>query len=206
MFKYKVFDNFLTTNDFEEISNLNLGEISNKGKRVFHNKIYKNGNIESSCIRKETIKRMHDKYFPQALNILEEFAPKKMNLYEYSEFHIVITGKNYIYPIHTDTYNKLLSGVIYLKPEKNSGTKLYEENKKDSIDLEWKQNRALFFSRSQNTFHSYKSNGISERITLIYNLMTTDIKGVCKVEKKSYLYFLIKHTIYSLFKKIFASK
>ena len=79
---------------------------------------------------------MHEKYFPQALNVLEELAPKKINLYEYSEFHIVITGKNYNYPIHVDTHNKLLSGVIYLKPEKNSGTKLYEENKKDSIDFD----------------------------------------------------------------------
>ncbi len=200
MFKYKVFDNFLTINDFEEVSNLNLGEISDKGKRVFHNKIYKNGNIESSCIKKETIKRMHEKYFPQALNVLEELAPKKINLYEYSEFHIVITGKNYNYPIHVDTHNKLLSGVIYLKPEKNSGTKLYEENKKDSIDLEWKPNRALFFSRSQNTFHSYKSNGISERITLIYNLMTTNIKEVCKIDGNSYTIVRFKEYLKKILK------
>ena len=63
---------------------------------------------------------------------------------------------------------------------------MYEENKKDSIDLEWKPNRALFFSRNKNTFHSYKSNGISERITLIYNLMTTNVKEVCKIDGDSY--------------------
>ena len=81
MFKYKVFDNFLTNEDFQAVTNLNLGEISDTGKRVFHNRIYKNGNIESSCINKETIKRMHEEYFPQALNVLEELSPKKIDLY-----------------------------------------------------------------------------------------------------------------------------
>ena len=38
---------------------------------------------------------------------------------EYSEFHIIETGADYKYPIHDDTPNKLLSGVIYLRPEKN---------------------------------------------------------------------------------------
>ena len=186
MFKYKVFDNFLINEDFQEVSKLNLGEISDNGKRVFHNRIYKNGKIESSCISKETIKRMHDKYFSKALNVLEELSPKKVNLYEYSEFHIVLAGKDYIYPIHVDAHSKLLSGVIYLNPKKNTGTRLYEENKKNFIDLEWKSNRALFFSRSKNSFHSYKSNGISKRITLIYNLMTTNVKEVCKIDGNSY--------------------
>lgn len=201
MFKYKVFDNFLTNEDFQAVTNLNLGEISDTGKRVFHNRIYKNGNIESSCINKETIKRMHEEYFPQALNVLEELSPKKIDLYEYSEFHIVITGKDYKYPIHVDAHSKLLSGVIYLKPEKNTGTRLYEENKKNFIDLEWKPNRALFFSRSKNSFHSYKSNGISDRITLIYNLMTTNVKEVCKIDGNSYEIVKIKEYFKKLLKR-----
>ena len=39
-----------------------------------------------------------------------------------SQFHIIETGSDYKYPIHDDTPNKLLSGVIYLRPKKNSGT------------------------------------------------------------------------------------
>ena len=201
MFKYKLFDKFLTNEDFQAVTNLNLGEISDTGKRVFHNRIYKNGNIESSCINKETIKRMHEEYFPQALNVLKELSPKKIDLYEYSEFHIVITGKDYKYPIHVDAHSKLLSGVIYLKPEKNTGTRLYEENKKNFIDLEWKPNRALFFSRSKNSFHSYKSNGISSRITLIYNLMTTNVKEVCKIDGNSYVIFKIEEYFKKLLKR-----
>ena len=51
-----------------------------------------------------------------------------------------------------------------------------------------KKNRALF-SRTENTPHSYKSDGVSNRVTLIYNLMTTDIKGVYKIEKNFILLF-----------------
>ena len=35
MFKYKLFDKFLTNEDFQAVTNLNLGEISDTGKRFF---------------------------------------------------------------------------------------------------------------------------------------------------------------------------
>ena len=198
MFKYRIIDDFLSKNDLDIVSNLKLGKIENKGKRVFHNRIYKNGVIESSCLSKEIIKSMHNRYFPKAINLLKEFSEKKIELYEYSDFHIVITGKDYNYPIHVDAHNKLLSGVVYLKPNNNLGTRLYEENKKDFVDLEWKSNRSLFFSRSNKTFHSYKSNGISERVTLIYNLMTTNVKDVCKIDGDSYKILKLKEYFKSL--------
>lgn len=138
---------------------------------------------------------MHDNYHSTAFQILKEFSPEKLKLYEYSEFHIVITGKDYAYPIHTDSHNKLLSGVIYLAPKENYGTSLYSPNKKKVKNIEWKQNKGLFFSRTTDTYHSYKSNGISNRITLIYNLMTSDIKGVCKIEKSFYPYVLFKNLL-----------
>ena len=125
---------------------------------------------------------------------------QKVELYQYSDFHIVIAGPDYSFPIHSDKPNKLLSGVVYLAPEKNLGTILYSYNKKESKNIEWKQNRALFFSRTENTPHSYKSDSISNRITLIYNLMTVDIKGVCKAEKTfyPYIYFKLKINRYLL--------
>ena len=51
-------------------------------------------------------------------------------MYDYSEFQIVETGANFVFPIHDDTPNKLLSGVVYLKPEYNSGTIFYENKKR----------------------------------------------------------------------------
>ena len=49
-------------------------------------------------------------------------ALKKVNLYDYSEFHIVESGSKYKFPIHDDIPAKILSGVIYLEPENNKGT------------------------------------------------------------------------------------
>jgi len=193
-FPYKVFDNFLEELDLQELSSIKLKDVNDTEKLVYHNRIFKNGHIESSCLKKEVIIRLHNNYHSKALELLKFFAPKKINLYEYSDFHIVIAGKNHSFPIHTDTPNKLLSGVIYLNPLINNGTKIYSKNKKKFFNIEWKKNRALFFARSDNTFHSYSSNGKSNRVTLIYNLMTTDIKGVCRVEKKFFLY------LYLLFK------
>ena len=201
--KAKVIDDFLTEIDFKELSSLTLKDVKNKEKKVYHNRIYKDGTIESSCIKNETIKRLHSNYHSLAIKILKEYSPQKIELYQYSDFHIVIAGSDFSFPIHSDTPNKLLSGVVYLAPKENMGTTLYSTDKKKSKIIEWKQNRALFFSRTDNTPHSYKSDSISNRITLIYNLMTVDIKSVCKVEKTFYPYVYLKLKINKYLLKFF---
>jgi hypothetical protein len=190
--KAEIIDNFLTKEDFKELSTLKLKNVNRLEKKVYHNRIYKDGTIESSCIEKKTIIRLHSNYHSIAIKILKKYAPQKIDLYQYSDFHIVVAGSDYSFPIHSDTPNKLLSGVVYLAPEKNFGTTLYSDNKKERKNIEWRQNRALFFSRTENTPHSYKSDSISDRITLIYNLMTVDIKSVCRVEKTFYPYIYLK--------------
>ena len=202
-FNYEVIDNFMNENDFNELCSINLKDVKEKEKKVYHNRVFKNGSIEFSCIKKDTLLRLHNNYHSKMIDMLEKFAPEKVNLYEYSDFHIVIAGKNHTFPIHSDTPNKLLSGVVYLRPEFNSGTTIYSVDKKKTKNIEWKKNRALFFSRTENTPHSYKSDGLSKRVTLIYNLMTTNIKGVCKVEKKFYPYILIKEKFNKLLSKYF---
>ena len=201
--KIEVIDNFLTEEDFKELSTLKLKSVNNFEKKVYHNRIFKDGSIESSCVENKTIRRLHNNYHSIAIKILEKYAPQKVELYQYSDFHIVVAGANYSFPIHSDTPNKLLSGVVYLVPEKNFGTTLYSANKKKIKNIEWKQNRALFFSRTENTPHSYKSDSISNRITLIYNLMTVDIKSVCKAEKTFYPYIYIKLKINKFLLKYF---
>ncbi len=192
-FKHKIIENFLNEQDFNELNSLKLSDVKDNENKVYHNRIFKDGNIESSCISNETIKRLHNNYHSKAINLLKIYAPDKENLYEYSDFHIVTAGKDHSFPIHTDTLNKLLSGVIYLSPDINNGTILYNMDKKHKLNVEWKKNRALFFSRSDKTLHSYRSDGKSKRVTLIYNLMTNNIKGVCKLEKKK-LFILFNKT------------
>jgi hypothetical protein len=198
--KAEVIDNFLNKEDFKELSTLKLEDVKDDEKKVYHNRIYKDGTVESGCIKDESIKRLHKNYHSIAIKILTKYAPQKIELYHYSDFHIVKAGSNFSFPIHSDTHNKLLSGVVYLVPENNMGTTLYSADKKKNKVIEWKQNRALFFSRTDNTPHSYSSDSISDRITLIYNLMTLDIKGVCKAEKTfyPYVYFKLKLNKYLL--------
>ena len=108
--------------------------------------------------------------------------------------------------ISDDTPNKLLSGVVYLKPEKNIGTIFYEDKQGNGRkEIEWKQNRAVFFSRTEReTWHSYQGDGKCNRIALVYNLMTNNIKEVCKIEKKNYIIsqfrYKINPYIYRFFK------
>tara|TARA_X000000950_G_scaffold263398_1_gene335594 strand:- start:2299 stop:2928 length:630 start_codon:yes stop_codon:yes gene_type:complete len=182
----KIIKNFFDTDDLTLISSLNLNKkVTDKKSIVYHNKITKDGQVKSDLFNPETLKLFQKKYHPVALGILKELCPEKVDLYEYSEFHLVETGKNFQFPIHDDIPNKLLSGVVYIKPEKNSGTVFYEtKSGKGKKIIEWEVNKAIFFSRvERKTWHSYSGDGKSNRITIVYNLMTDDIKRVFAVEK-----------------------
>ena len=192
----KIIDNFLSNEDFNELCKISLNKIYKKEIKVYHNKIYENGKIEiSECINDDFLRKLHNNYNEKALNILKELYPEKYELYEFSEFHIIETGANYSFPIHDDTPDKLLSGVIYLKPEINSGTLFYSsKDGQDKKEVEWKQNRAVFFSRKERrTWHSYKGDGKNNRVALVYNLMTSKIKDVCKIEKSNFYTTLARY-------------
>ena len=86
------------------------------------------------------MQRIHKNYFLKSLDILKELSPEKVNLYEFSDYTIIKTNKNKKFPIHDDTPNKLLSGVIYLYPEDNTGTIFYNDKKgSDKTVVEWKK-------------------------------------------------------------------
>ena len=185
---YKIIDNFLNNDDFNALCSLKLEKINPRKIRVYNNRIYNNGKIDRSCLDENLLKKLHQNYHAIAINLLKELNPKKIPLYEYSDFHIIETGSNYKYPIHRDTPRKLLSGVIYLMPKENKGTFVYDNSKGDNkTEIEWKQNRGFFFSRTEITsYHSYEGNNKDNRIALIYNLMTNNLKGVCEIENINY--------------------
>lgn len=205
-YKIKVVDNFLNEEDFIDLCNLHLDMNFNDEFKVYHNEI-NNEKIINSSIDEKILRRIHNNYFSKAINLLKEISPEKVNLYDYSDFTIIITKKNSKFPIHDDTPNKLLSGVIYLYPEKNSGTIFYSDKKGSNKTLiEWKPNRAVFFSRKEKeTWHSYEGDKINNRIVLVYNLMTHRLKDVYKVEKKNYFFgnlrFKINPYLFKYFKK-----
>ena len=188
MFESKIVDNFLNSDDFDELRSLRLDEIHSNSIKIYHNEIDQNNKIITSFFDENLIKTLHKNYHQKAFEILKELNYEKSKLYEYSSFTIIKTGKNYKFPIHDDTPNKLLSVAIYLHPEENKGTILCKNKKgEDKNIIDWKQNRAFIFSRlERETWHSYEGDGISDRIALVYNLLTTQIKKVYEIEKKSY--------------------
>ena len=205
-YKIKVVDNFLNEEDFIDLCNLHLDMNFNDEFKVYHNEI-NNEKIINSSIDEKILRRIHNNYFSKAINLLKEISPEKVNLYDYSDFTIIITNNDSKFPIHDDTPNKLLSGVIYLYPEKNSGTIFYSDKKgSNKTSIEWKPNRAVFFSRKEKeTWHSYEGDKINNRIALVYNLMTHRLKDVYKVEKKNYFFgnfrFKINPYLFKYFKK-----
>ena len=187
-YKIKVIDDFLKKDDFEALCGLNLESNNENEFKVYHNKI-NNNQIIYSTINQDLLKKIHNNYFTKATNILKEICPEKLSLYDYCDFTVIVTKKNSKFPIHDDTPDKLLSGVIYLYPENNSGTIFYSDKKgSNKTSIEWKPNRAVFFSRKEKeTWHSYEGDGTNQRVVLVYNLMTNRIKEVFKIENKNYL-------------------
>ncbi len=203
----EIIDNFLSKDDFDKLSKLTLDEIPNDSMKVYHNEITKNNIIKKSCIDNSLIQSLHKNYHKKVFDILVKTSPEKAELYEYSDFSVIKTGKHYKFPIHDDTPNKLLSGVIYLYPKHNTGTIFYANKKGDGKKvIDWKQNRGVFFSRvEKETWHSFEGDGQSDRIALVYNLVTTQIKRVFEIENKNFFTGLLRYKINpylnNLFKK-----
>ncbi len=201
------YDNFLNEDDFNNLINLKIDNVEETSTKVYHNSISNDGVIDNSLISTELLEKLHSNYHQKAVKILENIAPEKVNLYDYSEFMIIKSGKNYKFPIHDDTPNKLLSGVIYLYPEKNIGTLFYSDKKGSEKEIiDWKPNRAVFFSRvERKTWHSFEGDGKSDRIVLVYNLIAKDLRKVFKVEGTNfligYLRYKLNPYIYRFFKK-----
>jgi|TARA_B100001094_G_C18049383_1_gene729212 hypothetical protein len=207
MLNLEIIDNFLSKDDFDKLSKLTLDEIPHDSIKVYHNEITKNNIIKKSCIDSSLIQSLHKNYHKKAFDILMKTCPEKAELYEYSDFSVIKTGKHYKFPIHDDTPNKLLSGVIYLYPKNNTGTIFYGNKKGDKKKVvDWKQNRGVFFSRvEKETWHSFEGDGQSDRIALVYNLVTNQIKRVFEIENKNFFTGLLRYKINpylnSLFKK-----
>ena len=194
-YKIKVVDDFLDKEDYEKIKNLKIYTNINKKFEIYHNKVIGNKVLESS-INHDLLLSLN-KYHDKAINILKELCPEKVKLYDYSDFVLIVTNKNAIFPFHDDTPNKLLSGVIYIYPEQNKGTIFSNDKKgKERKTINWKQNRAVFFSRREKeTWHAYEGDGINNRVALVYNLNSYRIKDVYKVEKKNYFFGNLRYKI-----------
>ena len=198
-YKIKIFDDFLDAEDLKELSIYAKNLNNNRDVHVFHNEIDLNNKILNASIDKDLLIKLNKKYLEKGISILSELNKEKVRLIDYSDFSIIKTKKNTKFPIHDDTFNKLLSGVVYLYPQTNIGTIFYNtKNGKEKKVTEWKVNRAVFFSRiERETWHSYEADSANDRITLIFNLMTKEknLKKVFDIEKKNYLIGKLRYKI-----------
>ena len=183
VFSYKVIDNFFEKEDFSKIEDL-----------ILKSDEYNNVNDNEAVIKKfeENFKNfLIEKYKNKLFNSLNHLNIKKKNLVDYIEFTSTICGKNYKYPIHNDSISKVLSTVIYIHPQNNYGTFIYDDFKKNKYEISWKQNRAFIFSRKdKSTWHSYKSDELNgKRCTIIFTLRTNQFNKAYIIDR-GYLMFI----------------
>ncbi len=191
-FKYKVIDNFFEDKDFKDIRDI-----------ILNSDDYKNIKSDGATIFKFDDKfklYLIEKYKQKLIDTLKELNPSKISLIDYIEFTATITGKDHTYPIHNDQITKVLSTVIYINPLNNTGTFIYDDNKNNQQEIGWKENRAFIFSRKdKSTWHSYKSDNLNSRCTIIFTLRTNKINKAYIIDR-GLLMFLI-NKIRSIFLK-----
>lgn len=96
-------------------------------------------------------------------NFTQHRSYEKLNLFWEVNF---LLGP-FRYPIHDESSRKVLSCVVYIDPEENNGTYLYDKNKKFSRQVDWKPNTALIFPAIDGvTWHDYDCPKGKYRITV----------------------------------------
>ncbi len=206
-FKIEIIENFLDQNHLQELCKI-AEKLNVKTKfNIFHNEVDKDNRILKSSFDKDLVLEINADCLNKSLKILKDLCPEKCDLFNYSDLTIIKTDKNSSFPIHDDSPNKLLSGVIYLSPESNLGTTFYSTKKGDNQkEIKWKKNRAVFFSRKEKeTWHSFAADGINHRTVLVYNLNTYEenLKKIFKIENKSYFLGMFRYKINPVLHKIF---
>lgn len=80
---------------------------------------------------------------------------------------IICIGEQAEYRIHDERPEKILSAVLYITPDRSTGTLIYDQNKVFVKEVEWKPNTALIFPGiTDKTWHNYKAGFSKIRITL----------------------------------------
>ena len=184
-FPHIIIDNFFEEDEFEKIKTYKA-EVEPDAVNISHNEVSEDGTIKSDRVDAEFLEGIHHKYTPHLREILGVLAPRKLQAYEYSDFHLITSGKNYKHPVHDDVPRKLLSVVVYISPEKNNGTFIHKGKYKMTPvgEVEWKPNRAMIFSRrDRKSWHSYSGDTINDRLCVIYNLNTYKAYKAFKAER-----------------------
>jgi hypothetical protein len=126
LWKHIVVDDFLSPDDFAALSDRQIvASPQDKVVSLKENRVYGDGRVVANGLDADFLRRLQARYHQRSIDMLRALAPAKVPLYEYSWYELNITGSHCAFPIHDDVPRKLLSIVVYLKPEENTGTLLY---------------------------------------------------------------------------------
>jgi hypothetical protein len=180
---YIVIDDFLDKEHLRKLSEIPFKTSGAEWEMLTHT-ITNDGTVTRSFM--SSVNRTETPYFSEQdsidiynahhqymLSALQELNPERAKRQiKHTELNIVMSGKDFVWPIHNDSKDKMLSVVIFVAPNENEGTWLYEDQAgANPRQIEWKPNRAFIFSRNTDTWHSYKADGKNNRLTLVYNLI-----------------------------------
>ena len=95
MWKYIEEDNFFSNDDYnlllDEIKKKEILNIGPNEIKITSNKIFESGEIQNECLTPDLLKKFHSNYHLKLINYLKELYPEKVELYDFSDFHIVAT-------------------------------------------------------------------------------------------------------------------
>ena len=165
--EYNLVDDFLRPDELEQITN-RVAEIIDKNdlkNTLITDKFHESGKRFEAQHTNLWPSFMKDRY-EEMLDLVGYQRPNQE-----TEFtcHLSIMGNKMSYPTHEDMPAKLTSTVLYLGDIGN-GTLLYGERDGPVLaEAEWKHNRAMYFQRSENTWHAYHNIRNEMRVTMIMN-------------------------------------
>lgn len=169
--KHYIIDDVLDKNDFEIVQS-----ISNEWMKASAENVV-NLNVKHFSLYKESFMFTED-----AAKINEILLAKLIELTKifnventFKEYFIeyVNCGKDYYYPVHRDSTEKIFTHVLYISKQ-GDGTRLYKSAKGKPIkEIPWKENRILAFKPTINTWHDYYSK-TDNRIT--FNLVNINFE------------------------------
>lgn len=188
-FQHAVVDDFFSKSLFQqiiaELKQMDLSYDAVNGDFRCISRISKDGKEEfADGLSTDLLHEIFEAKNEFLLKQLDQLAPKKRPFYDFTELRIQKAETAYASGAHTDSAKKLLSVVIYLYPEKEEGTQLYETKSGPIVaECEWQQNRAFIFARKENkTWHSWASKGDAGRFVLVYTLMTNNPEAALACE------------------------
>lgn len=157
-------DNFVDSDTFDKLFKisqylLDLGAHRRGKENIFHLDDLRNCGVSEELLKvySQVGKNLEDTSIREA--IWNKFSTHRgiTSTPMYCKCSVHCTSPGYVDTIHADSVNKSVSITLYVDPEEQNGTTLYESNNRESTSntVQWRKNRALIFCPGSDTWHSY---------------------------------------------------